>query len=1131
MKKFYLLLVTLLALSAGQIQAQTILEEDFETGATASQASPLTRGEGWTQVNTYSGEDYRYRWYNEYRDPSSTSGPYLSGAGCASCDGPTGGNNPDGAGPREEILLSPELNLNDTYQLQFSWSAGPMASQDNSRFDLQVRVVEEGGNPATAETVFSIQDPDMLRESGVSVSSVTTWDKYVSKIDLSYWQGKRVKLAFVYKMMKTYANVARIDDITVKKFTPATGPVPSVNFTSYNFKGVYIGEKVYSDVITLTNIGKNGLTITGIDAPAGFSTTLDPAKVNLRTYDKVMFNLAYAPELTTPASGNIVIHTNGGDVTIAVQATKQAVPDGYTLETFNGTYFPPAGWKNTGWRAVANAIEGDQSAYCGGDYSDCILRSPMIDLINGGSVTFTYVNQYDGESFPDDDIRLEVSVDGGSTWTEKWKSEYDADHLNTMLTQTVDLGVGSDESYIRFRYPAATYDAETEEYPELSFFTLDRVLLPHVVGADGVPQKATIVAPAIGAENVYPRDVKLEWGPAQFAKGYKLYVGTTDAANDLINGQDMAAALSYVVPVLPYETVIKWKVVGYNDKGDGVAASGRFTTQPDASVMTFPYEENFDACSKDMPVPTGWLSTTTGSYPSFQPWTPNNIYPYGGKGVSLGTGWKNQGEQSILTSPEFKLPAEGKSMSISFVWGDDHPSDLKIDETGLTQKVNVNGGNGSCAIAFEIRANGGEWTQLSYISQAAETDGKRFWRNESIELDQYAGMSVQFRWVNTSLGNQTGDAALDNVVIDGTIVDGVAFNKASWNAGKINYNKSCNSGTELTMRNSGKNALTVKSVSFTTDNFESDIQVGRQIAAKEGINFSVTFNAKTTAAPVEDVMTITFEGTEYTASFPVSGEALAEDVLFYGFEKNALDYDWKKDFYLIDKDGSVNYRSNYYLTVIEDDGGRYAFTQAIHSNPNLTAHTGIGTAVAAAPDNNSAANDWMISRQIIPAENATFDFYARNLATEGSVFVGDNDLHSVEVLVSDGGYTDTNSFTTVMNTTEMKYLAENEWNHFTVDLSAYAGKPIYVAVHHTTVNANWMAFFDDYTFSHVALGVEPNAIQAVKTSLTADTMVTVYTADGVQVAQGRAAETLQSLRKGLYVIKAANGQTLKTVRM
>jgi hypothetical protein len=120
-------------------------------------------------------------------------------------------------------------------------------------------------------------------------------------------------------------------------------------------------------------------------------------------------------------------------------------------------------------------------------------------------------------------------------------------------------------------------------------------------------------------------------------------------------------------------------------------------------------------------------------------------------------------------------------------------------------------------------------------------------------------------------------------------------------------------------------------------------------------------------------------------------------VLFYGFEKNALDYDWKKDFYLIDKDGSVNYRSNYYLTVIEDDGGRYAFTQAIHSNPNLKAHTGIGTAVAAAPDNNSAANDWMISRQIIPAENATFDFYARNLATEGSVFVGDNDLHSVEV--------------------------------------------------------------------------------------------------------------------------------------
>ena len=150
MKKLLLTFATLMSLSTVQTQAQTILEEDFETGATASQASPIAKGQGWTTVNSYSGSNYRYNWFNEYRDPTGQSGPTISGAGCASCDAPITGA--DGAGPREEILLTPELNLNDTYELQFTWVVSPMNSNDNSKYDLQVRVVEEGGNPATAET-------------------------------------------------------------------------------------------------------------------------------------------------------------------------------------------------------------------------------------------------------------------------------------------------------------------------------------------------------------------------------------------------------------------------------------------------------------------------------------------------------------------------------------------------------------------------------------------------------------------------------------------------------------------------------------------------------------------------------------------------------------------------------------------------------------------------------------------------------------------------------------------------------------------------------------------------------------------------------------------------------------------
>lgn len=1116
--------MALLMASTMPTQAQTILEEDFETGTTKSAKTPLTRGEGWTTIDSYKGEKMEYNWFNYYSDPEGTTGPTLSGANCAACDGPISSNG-EGAGPREEILLSPELDLNDTYQLQFSWKVSPMNNRDNSRYDLQVRVVT-GDDLKTAETIFSIQNEQMLRESGVTEFPIDAWDPHTSKVDLSEWKGEKVKLAFVFKMMAPIANIVWLDDITVKKFTPANGPVANISLDRYDFKEVYIGEKVYSEIFTLTNTGKNGLTITGMDLPQGISTTLDPETVNLRAYDKVSFQLAYTASMTTPAKGNAVLHTTGGDVTIAYTANKVDIPEGYTFEGFN-QYFPPAGWKNNGWRASEAAIEGDQSAYAGGDFSVTTLRSPRLDLTDGGKLFFTYYNQYDGESAPEYDITVQVSYDGGENWTTKWTSDYQ-NGLNQLLTAEVDLGEGTDDSYVRWYYPAI--ESDDEGAFDHSNFTLDRVLLPHVYGADGVPGSATLIAPASNAKDVYPKNIKLEWGPAQFAKGYKLYVGSNDEINNLVDGGDLGNVLSYTIPQADYETTYKWKVVAYNDKGDATTASTwKFTTQPDASVMEFPYVENFDECTDKQPVPTGWLATTTAEY-TFPLWSPNTIYPYGGKGASLATGWMNAGKTSVLLSPEFNLPAEGKGMSISFVWGDEHPADLIVDETGLLEKQNVAGGNGASEVIFEIFADG-EWKQASYLSEnyIDGMDGKKYWRNEKIDLTEYAGKKVQFRWTNNSYGSRHDGAALDNIVIDGNIDDYAIFNQEKWDAGKVNFNKAVNSGDQFTMLNKGKNDLKVKSVTFNTDNFQSSIAAGQEIAVGKGITFNLQFNAGESAKVIEDVMTVEFES-GYKATFPVVGEGLASDVLYYGFEINPLDYNWKEDFTTIDVDRKATHELGYYQTTIEDDGGRYAFTQALHNNANMTAHTGIGTLAAAAPEDQTAANDWLISKQICPAEGATFDFYARNLSTTGSVFVGDNDLHCVEVLVSETGNTKTTDFKTVMNNTEMSYLGENKWHHFTVDLSAYAGKNIYVAVRHTTVSASFLAFFDDFTFSHVG-EVDLTGIECVKAPLNEASQVTVYTLNGVQVANGHGTSALQSLDKGIYVVKVTEGQNTKTVRV
>lgn len=1115
MKNQHLFLtLTLLMASMMPTKGQTILEEDFETGLTKSTKEPLTRTEGWTTIDSYKGTNTTYNWYNYYADPTSQAGPTLSGGNCAACDGPiSSGASVDGQGPREEILLSPELDLNDTYQLQFSWKVSPMNNRDNSRYDLQVRVVTNN-DINSAETVFSIQNEAMLRESGVTVFPIDAWDPHTSKIDLSDWKGEKVKLAFVYKMMAPIANIAWIDDITVKKFTPANGPVASISMDRYDFKEVYIGEKVYSEVFTLTNTGKNGLKITGMDLPNGISTTLDPEGVDLRAYDKVSFQLAYTASMITPASGNAVLHTTGGDVTIAYSASKIAIPDGYTFEGFN-QYFPPAGWKSNGWRGSNAAIEGDQSAYAGGDFSAATLRSPRLDLTDGGKVIFTYYNQYEGDYAPEYDIELQLSTDGGDNWKTVWTSDYQ-EGLNKLLTAEVDLGdEGTDNSYVRWYYPAI--ESDDEGAYDHSNFTLDRVLLPHVYGANGVPGSATLIAPASNAKDVYPKDVKLEWGPAQFAKGYKLYVGTNSEVNNLIDGGDLGNVLTYTIPQCDYNTTYKWKVVAYNDKGDATTASTwKFTTQPDASVMEFPYIENFDECTND--VPTGWLATTDNEYVN-RKWSPNSIAAYG-DGTCLYTGWMNTGKIATLLSPEFALPAEGKGMSISFVWGDEHPRSLKIDETGLLKKQNVEGGNGKSEVIFEIGCNG-EWKQAAYLSENYNDDNEtKYWREERVDLMEYAGKRVQFRWINRALSGSHNGASLDNIRIDGNVDDLAVFNQDGWNAGKINFGKAVNSGDQFTMLNKGKRALKVKSVSFGTNNFESSIAAGTEIAVNEGITFNLQFNAGESAKAIEDLMTVEFEsGSKVT--FPVSGEGLANDVLFYGFEMNPLDYNWKDDFTTIDVDRKVTHQLGYYQTTIEDDGGRIAFTQAEHHNANMLAHSGIGTLAAASPDDQTAANDWLITKQLRPAEGATFDFYARNLSTNASVFVGDNDLHSVEVLVSEAGNTKTTDFKTVMNTTEMTYLGENEWHHFNVDLSAYAGKNIYVAVHHTTNSASFLAFFDDFTFNHVG-NADLTGIECVKNITSEDAPVAVYNLNGVQVANGN--------QKGMYIIKTANGKTVKVIR-
>lgn len=1120
-KLFYLPLLALLA-STG-VSAQTIFSEDFENGNTGTTPLPIGTNPGWTIINGYTGDNAQYTWHNEYRDPEHA---LVNGANCAYVSGPYLNSEKDGFGPREEILLTPELNLDGTYEVQFSFSVGPTHSSADAPYDLQLRVVENG-DVNSAETVFSLHNERLLRECGVTEFPVVGWTVHTAHVDLSDFKDSKVKLAFVYRIQNRLANSASIDDISVYKFTPATTPQPKLSLTRYDFKEVYLGEKRYSDVITLTNTGTDGLKINSIDLPNGVTTTLNTATVNLLRNQSVDFRLLYSAAMTSAPSGNVVLHTTGGDATIAISAVKQVVPEGLTFEGFE-EYFAPAGWVSNGWSgSTSMVLEGNRSASCDGYYTACTLRSPKLDLTDGGKVTFTYFNYFtsdDPEDAPEYDITLQVSYDNGETWTTKWTSDY-MNHLNAVYEETVDLGLGTDESYIRWYYPAVETDDEGA-YSH-STFLLDKVLLPNLVGIDGTPGRTTLLSPDNGAENIYPSGVVLTWAPAQFATGYKIYVGTNTECNDLVNGEDVGRSFRYELPRLAYETTYRWKVVGYNDKGDATSTpTWRFTTQKDASVAEYPYEENFTA---DRTLPTGWKTETT-DYTSYNwstsPYLPT--YSFGGKTYPIVyCSWLNTGKTNYLESPEFNLP-DDRSMAITFVWGDAHPTDLLVDESGLVKKQNVEPNNGVSVTSFQILADG-EWHTLSTISENFNADGKKYWINEKVDLAPYRGKKVQFRWFHESLSVKDDGAALAHIVVAENKDYTAGFNALEWNAGKVNYKKSLESGDILTLFNQGTKELTIKSVGFATPNFTTTLKEGDVIAASGAVKFGIRFDALETAAEVSDKLTIAFDG-DYQIELPVKATALPQGTFYYSFEPNDLEYTWNDDFTMIDADNAsgfmfttswVNYSKNgqkaaFSLENDYDDKGMYGMMDPV---------SGMHALVAASPQS-SKADNWLIYRQVTAGNNAAFDFYARNWDTEGTV--EPDPLHCVTVLVSEAGNTNTADFTTVMGPVEMPLLKLEEWNHYTVDLSAYAGKKIYIALRHTTDTPSNLSFYDDFTFTdveHASSGIDNI------TAVAEDALVEVFNIGGIKVAQGTGLSTLDTLPKGLYIVRVSDGTATSTFRI
>ncbi|MBR6285284.1 MAG: choice-of-anchor J domain-containing protein [Muribaculaceae bacterium] len=1078
MRKFKTTMLALLAASTLPVCAQTLIDEGFEDvpGTEATTTLPA----GWERQGDYAGSNINYRWGVHY----SANGSTMSGHKYAMVDAPTYAdpNNKDAWGPRQDVLLTPAVELDNTYQLAFDWEAAAYGVLSQGQYTFKVAIVDIAAGDTTV--IFDITNEQQVRDSGVPADPYGTymwanWAVQTSKIDLSPWQGKIIKVAFIYDLLKQSGNVLYLDNISIKQHKPETGPIAELSQTTYRFPDTYIGEKIYSEVMTLKNVGLKGLKVTGFEGPDAFGLVMDTVGMSLGVNETARFQICYRSTLTSPVEADLVLKTNGGDVTLHVTATKQAVPDGYQLELFEGDQFPPAGWQLSGsniaqWGVTGYALEGDKSLYSPAYIEESQIVTPRLDLSNEetpATFMFTYYAQFIGEDYeyPSNDLLVQVATDGSDEFTTVWTADYTKQ--DTLINVSIDLSAyRSDDVRLRFVNTECYYDSEYGMDDGSNFF-IDRVLLPGVYGVDGAPLAAELTAPADSAVNVYPKNVVLSWREAQFAEGYKVYVGKATAGNqqwDVINGLDVQGATTYTVPRLDYSTTYAWTVVPYNSVGENTETPvWVFTTQPDQSIADFPWSEGFESGTF---APLGWLAQG-GKYTK---WSASDYYPFDGKYSAMA--YSNETEvEAVLTTPDVQLPADG-AMQLSFWWGNERPVSLTKDNTQVRLNHST-ADDGIDAVMMDIQVEGGEWQQLKLISDNSEgvdADGDpiRYWVYETVDLAPYAGKNVAFRWRYISHNyNRSRGAALDNVKID---LQGaqLSFSNDMWDAYKVNYGER-ETSPEMAVTNLGSEAVTIESVKFIDPSFTTTLKAGDVIGASESKLFTVTFNAGKLAAGqdsvrLDDAMVLTLsDGTQ--AEFDVTAVALASDIRFYGFEHDATGVG-PEGFTVMDVDGQSTSRLTFWD--FPNNGAPLSFfvlndSQCYNSLKEPHGHQSLMTRC----NNDGAFDDWIVSAPMTATEQSKFDFDMRNWESINSILPAGGP--TLQVLVSTSSATDRSSFTQVGYDYTADLFDDVAWPHLSYDLSQYAGQRIYVALRAYSSDCLG-AFYDNFEFLHFSTGLDVN---------------------------------------------------------
>jgi hypothetical protein len=259
-------------------------------------------------------------------------------------------------------------------------------------------------------------------------------------------------------------NNVQITDGNTTTVNVALQPSPSVTLSGTVTDGSGHGWPLYTQIDVA---GKPGGPIFTDPITGHYSMQL-PANAT--------YSITYTSQLPGYQVVTDSVVVGGSDVThdVAIPVKSDCTAPGYTLDTaltesFEGNTFPPSGWNvvdnvGEGHEWQLNDPEGQQNAtggsgnfadinsdfYGPGDTQDTSLVTPTLDLSGAAAPYLTFHNNYVAFSPYPQTGDVDVSTDGGTTWTTVW--HHGEDGVPGPDLETVQLPQAANQSNVKVRF-------------------------------------------------------------------------------------------------------------------------------------------------------------------------------------------------------------------------------------------------------------------------------------------------------------------------------------------------------------------------------------------------------------------------------------------------------------------------------------------------------------------------------------------------------------------------------------------------------------------------------------------------------------------------------------------------------